>query len=68
MPTTSPIVPIVTARPLELSRHLIARGFLVRPVRYPTVPRDQERVRICLHAGNTFEQARWRTSRVGTST
>ena len=63
MPLTSPIVPIVSPDPIGLSRHLIAHGFLVRPVRYPTVPRDQERVRICLHAENTYEQVRLRSIR-----
>ena len=63
MPITSPIVPIVSSDPTALSRHLVASGYLVRPVRYPTVPRDQERVRICLHAGNTYAEVRGRSIR-----
>ncbi|ORY85526.1 8-amino-7-oxononanoate synthase [Protomyces lactucae-debilis] len=46
----SPIIPILTSRPLQLSQFLHARGFRVMPVRYPTVPRDAERIRICLRA------------------
>lgn len=39
-----------------LAAHLVQRGFLVRPITYPTVPLGEERVRICLHAGNTREE------------
>lgn len=50
---SSPIVPLLTDAPLDLAGHLQRAGFLVRALRYPTVPRDEERVRICLHAANT---------------
>lgn len=46
----SPIIPIRTSRAVELSDFLRSRGFRVMPVRYPTVPRGQERIRICLRA------------------
>ena len=29
---------------------------MVRPIVAPTVPEGRERVRICLHAGNTFDE------------
>lgn len=34
------------------------KGFDVRPILYPTVPRGWERLRICLHAFNTDEDIR----------
>ncbi|KAK0519489.1 hypothetical protein OC842_007439 [Tilletia horrida] len=49
----SPIVPLLTPTPRPLSARLQARGFLVRPITYPTVPLGQDRVRICVHAGNS---------------
>lgn len=39
-----------------LANHLNARGFIVKPICSPTVPKGQERVRICLHGHNTVEQ------------
>jgi 8-amino-7-oxononanoate synthase len=55
--TTSSIVPILTNQPRQLSNFLINRkGYLVRPITYPTVPKGSERVRICLHANNTRDQ------------
>ncbi|KAK4049251.1 hypothetical protein OIO90_005540 [Microbotryomycetes sp. JL221] len=56
MVTTSPIIPLLTTKPHALSNYLIQQGFLIRPIAYPTVPKGQERIRICLHANNTFEQ------------
>jgi len=31
-------------------------GYFTRPITHPTVPKGLERVRICLHAGNTLEE------------
>ncbi|GAA5933809.1 aminotransferase class I/II-fold pyridoxal phosphate-dependent enzyme [Sporobolomyces koalae] len=56
LPPTSPIVPLLTSRPRPLSAFLKDRGFLVRPITYPTVPKGMERVRVCLHAANTIHQ------------
>ena len=49
----TPIIPLLSplARPLAL--YLQQRGFLVRPITYPTVPKGMDRVRVCLHANNT---------------
>ncbi|TNY17367.1 pyridoxal phosphate-dependent transferase [Rhodotorula diobovata] len=52
-PPTSPIVPLLTPSPRPLAAFLRTRGFLARPITYPTVPRGEERLRVCLHAGNT---------------
>ncbi|KAF8874003.1 pyridoxal phosphate-dependent transferase [Infundibulicybe gibba] len=49
----SPIIPILTAHPRPLSAYLLALGMNARPITWPTVPRGMDRVRVCLHAGNT---------------
>ncbi|GAA6003078.1 aminotransferase class I/II-fold pyridoxal phosphate-dependent enzyme [Rhodotorula paludigena] len=56
LPLTSSILPLLTPSPRPLATFLRERGFLVRPITYPTVPRGEERVRVCLHAGNTEEE------------
>ncbi|KAI0836280.1 PLP-dependent transferase [Hypoxylon sp. FL0890] len=55
-PSKSPIIPIFTASPRSLAEHSQRSGFMVRPIVAPTVPAGTERVRICLHSANTFEQ------------
>ncbi|KEP52045.1 8-amino-7-oxononanoate synthase [Rhizoctonia solani 123E] len=52
----TPIVPILTPYPRPLAQHLREHGFLARPITHPTVPKGEERVRICLHAANTEEE------------
>lgn len=47
---SSPIVPIITPQAVELSLYLRRSGYNVMPVRYPTVQRGKERLRICLRA------------------
>ncbi|KAF8205495.1 pyridoxal phosphate-dependent transferase [Mycena galopus ATCC 62051] len=49
----SPIIPIMTTRPRPLSAHLLNLGMNARPITWPTVPKGKDRVRVCLHAGNT---------------
>lgn len=49
----SPIIPIFTSRARSLARHCQSRGLMVRAIVAPTVPRGTDRIRICLHAGNT---------------
>lgn len=40
----------------QLANHLQAEKFAVLPIRYPTVPEGEERIRICLHTFNTNEE------------
>ncbi|KAF9459029.1 pyridoxal phosphate-dependent transferase [Collybia nuda] len=51
----SPIIPIMTSHPRPLSAYLLALGMNARPITWPTVPKGKDRVRVCLHAGNTRE-------------
>lgn len=53
MQQPSPIVPVLTSRARELAAYLRANGLLARPICYPTVPKGEDRVRICVHADNT---------------
>jgi 8-amino-7-oxononanoate synthase len=41
---------------VALASRLQNSGFDIRPIRYPTVPRGQERIRICLHRFNSLEE------------
>lgn len=50
---SSPIVPLMTSHPRPLSAYLLALGMNARPITWPTVPKGKDRVRVCLHAGNT---------------
>jgi len=55
----APIFPVVLdteERALAASRALRARGFFVRAIRPPTVPRGTSRLRVALTAGHTPEQ------------
>ena len=40
----------------ELAEKLQSAGFAVKPIYSPTVPKGEERIRICLHAFNTEEE------------
>ncbi|KAF8963133.1 pyridoxal phosphate-dependent transferase [Flammula alnicola] len=51
----SPIIPVLTPHPRPLSTYLLALGMNARPITWPTVPKGKDRVRVCLHAGNTKE-------------
>ena len=46
----------MSTQPRSLALHCQSAGFIVRPVVSPTVPQGTERVRVCLHSGNTTEQ------------
>lgn len=52
----SPILSLRTAFPRELAAACQKDGFIVRAIMAPTVPEGKERVRVCLHAGNTTEE------------
>ncbi|EUC45316.1 hypothetical protein COCMIDRAFT_95759 [Bipolaris oryzae ATCC 44560] len=52
----SPIFAVQLANPKALASSLQEQGMMVRAVVSPTVPAGTERVRICLHAGNTVEE------------
>ena len=52
----TPILPLLTPRARSLSAHLLTHGLNARPISWPTVPKGTDRVRVCLHAGNTREQ------------
>lgn len=53
MQPPTPIIPLLTPRARALSAHLLAHGLNARPITWPTVPKGTDRVRVCLHAGNT---------------
>ncbi|RVX68893.1 hypothetical protein B0A52_07548 [Exophiala mesophila] len=52
----SPIFAIFSPQPRALATYCQAAGFVVRAIFPPTVPEGTQRVRVCLHAGNTIEQ------------
>ncbi|KAI0636298.1 PLP-dependent transferase [Trametes polyzona] len=52
----TPIIPVLTPHPRPLSAHLRVRGLNARPITWPTVPKGADRVRVCLHSGNTREE------------
>lgn len=52
-PPPAPIIPIMTSHPRPLSVYLLALGMNARPITWPTVPKGKDRVRVCLHTGNT---------------
>ncbi|KAJ5984829.1 hypothetical protein N7499_008957 [Penicillium canescens] len=50
---TSPIISLRTSQPRQLASACQEKGFIVRAIMPPTIPEGKERVRVCLHAGNT---------------
>lgn len=58
-PLATAIVPLIIGaneRTLEASRTLLAAGFLVPAIRYPTVPRHTARLRVTLSASHRVEE------------
>lgn len=59
LPETCPesaIFALLMKDPRELATFCQEAGFVVRAVMHPTVPLGTQRVRICLHAGNTEDE------------
>lgn len=52
----SPIFSLRTPVPRQLADLCQRKGYVVRKIMPPTVPAGKERVRVCLHAGNTVEE------------
>jgi 7-keto-8-aminopelargonate synthetase-like enzyme len=58
-PPRSPIFPVAVSgnsRVLEWSAHLRASGYRIPAIRYPTVPRGGERLRLSVTARHTGDQ------------
>lgn len=59
IPSTSPIQGIILSgnnAVTMFANHLNEKGFLVKAIHFPIVPKGEERVRICLHAHNTVTE------------
>lgn len=52
----SPIFGVQLQQPRLLASYLQSQGMMVRAVVPPTVPQGTQRIRICLHAGNTVQE------------
>ncbi|PBP17837.1 PLP-dependent transferase [Diplocarpon rosae] len=62
----SPIFALLTPEPRSLARSCQDAGFVVRAIVPPTVPEGTQRVRVCLHAGNSHEDINRLVERIGT--
>ncbi|KAL2828149.1 pyridoxal phosphate-dependent transferase [Aspergillus cavernicola] len=54
--SNSPIFSLRSRVPRQLASFCQQEGYNARAIMPPTVPTGQERVRVCLHAGNTVEE------------
>ncbi|KAL3456083.1 pyridoxal phosphate-dependent transferase [Aspergillus heterothallicus] len=54
--TNSPIFSLRSRVPRQLASFCQQEGYIVRAIMPPTVPAGRERVRVCLHAGNTIKE------------
>ena len=55
----SVIVPVMTGSSksaILLEKQLRKKGYDIRAIRYPTVPKGKERLRICIHYKHTYKQ------------
>jgi 8-amino-7-oxononanoate synthase len=53
---TSPIFSLRTSQPRQLASACQEDGYVIRAIMPPTIPEGSERVRVCLHAGNSEEE------------
>ncbi|KAM7186842.1 8-amino-7-oxononanoate synthase [Rhypophila sp. PSN 637] len=54
----TPVIPVLTTRPRSLASYCQEKKLMVRPIVAPTVPKGQERIRICLHAANNMDEVK----------
>ena len=55
----SMIIPIITGSAtsaLTIEKTLQKKGYDIRAIRYPTVPKGKERLRVCIHYNHTYKQ------------
>lgn len=52
----TPIIPVLTSEARPLAAYLGQRGIIARPITWPTVPKGADRLRVCLHGGNTLRE------------
>ncbi|QUC16295.1 uncharacterized protein UV8b_00536 [Ustilaginoidea virens] len=57
-PPESPIIPVFSSQAKSLALHCQKRGYMIRFIREPTVPKGTDRLRLCLHAANTVAEVR----------
>jgi 8-amino-7-oxononanoate synthase len=62
----SPIFALLTPEPRSLAKWCQEAGFVVRPIVPPTVPEGTQRVRVCLHAGNSRQDVEALVQRIRT--
>ncbi|KAL1303161.1 hypothetical protein AAFC00_006588 [Neodothiora populina] len=60
----SPIFSILSSDPRGLATFCQQAGLIVRPIVPPTVPIGAERIRVCLHAGNTTQEIETLVARI----
>jgi 8-amino-7-oxononanoate synthase len=49
------IIPLLTPYARPLRAYFLSRGMTTQDVNFPVVPKDSDRIRVCLHATNTHE-------------
>ncbi|KAK0472272.1 aminotransferase [Armillaria novae-zelandiae] len=53
-PLVSPVFPLLTSHSIELAEYLKSKGYIAQAIPFPAVPKGQERIRVVIHAENTF--------------